>query len=568
VGTPEAFAAAFLTAAETGMLGVESPDYTEDLRTRRIGRAMRAAGVHEVEILGGGSFGMAGATQDGRVVKLTTDESEVEAGSVLRGQHLPHVVHIDGSWFVRRTRVVKWNTGVEHRVGMLLMERVEPVGAAPDGNAVTILWSKIRETYNATPWKLVKMSRADARATLYAASTALERQLRDVGSKLAVEVADGLHELRDHRVYGIDVHAGNIGFHRRDGVYKLFDIGSSSSPDTANPGELPLETETAPRGMTEEGVQVEEIGGEGPRQAELVLTPEQIETARDIKAVGFIQMPPTRFLQLTSLMLSGSGNVNSYDEIMRTAAPLAEYNARPARVPPYLSVDVATGQVLEHEGRHRAAAVKKAGGNVVPIAIRLMRVEGRSESVISPRTGIRLKDMPRTLLDENGQGYRVPISLDGAIDLYGSATRTASEAHHERSRIVRGETTGFYHGSWNDLPVGTVLQGNYNVQRPDHPIEKLVEALRPTSQVSHYDSVFMVRDIKLLKDAGGGGDGPFTYEVEPIGHVSGPFDGAWFGEIADKTFDVWDQQNGRQVPRRRSHEARRVREDGDQVLGR
>lgn len=267
MGTPEAFAAAFLTAAETGMLGVESPDYTEDLRTRRIGRALRAAGVHEVEILGGGSFGMAGATQDGRVVKLTTDESEVEAGSVLRGQHLPHVVRIDGSWFVRRTRAVKWNTGVEHRVGMLLMERVEPVGAAPDGNAVTIVWSKVRETYNATPWKLVKMNRADARATLYAASKALERQLRDIGSKLSVEVADGLHELRDHKVYGIDVHAGNIGYSASDGVYKLFDIGASSSPDTANPGELPLETETAPRGMTEEGVRVEEIGDgerEGP----------------------------------------------------------------------------------------------------------------------------------------------------------------------------------------------------------------------------------------------------------------------------------------------------------------
>lgn len=266
MGTPEAFAAAFLTAAETGMLGVESPDYTEDLRTRRIGRALRAAGVHEVEILGGGSFGMAGATQDGRVVKLTTDESEVEAGSVLRGQRLPHVVHIDGSWFVRRTRAVKWNTGVEHRVGMLLMERVEPVGAAPDGNAVTIVWSKVRETYNATPWKLVKMNRADARATLYAASKALERQLRDIGSKLAVDVADGLRELRDHKVYGIDVHAGNIGYSARDGVYKLFDIGASSSPDTANPGELPLETETAPRGMTEEGVRVEEIGDGGAEE--------------------------------------------------------------------------------------------------------------------------------------------------------------------------------------------------------------------------------------------------------------------------------------------------------------
>jgi hypothetical protein len=812
VGTPEAFAAAFLTAAETGMLGVESPDYTEDLRTRRIGRAMRAAGVHEVEILGGGSFGMAGATQDGRVVKLTTDESEVEAGSVLRGQHLPHVVHIDGSWFVRRTRVVKWNTGVEHRVGMLLMERVEPIDQQLLGNDVTVVWAKVREAYGAVPWKLVKMSRADARATLYAASTALERQLRDVGSKLAVEVADGLHELRDHKVYGIDVHAGNIGFHRRDGVYKLFDIGASSSPDTANPGELPLETETAPRGMTEEGVQVEEIGGEGPRQAELILTPEQIETARDMKSVGFIQMPPTSFLQLTSLMLSGSGNVNSYDEIMRTAAPLAEYNARPARVPPYLSVDVATGQVLEHEGRHRAAAVKKASGNVVPIAIRLMQVEGRSESVISPRTGIRLKDMPRTLLDENGQGYRVPISLDGAIDLYAEdggaheaprktrltradcshiqewlfaylnidvdpydfnfaikdwieqeeitddgtpyaeptdvmpedlspdqlkaftkwlkksgeldlytrempfeapayltlhaktkmppgswfmhftdahfnhftqgatldglhlstwkkrkdlancsknlsdtqglaevvfgfayaaenleqmqdvdagarkygrnavvfqcdcaveayhdgddefqsifpvcaeynlhsvsvdhamglglddeagntmwfknlpeliahleskpkrrrerAPRTAAEAHHERSRIARGETTGFYHGSWDDLPIGTILEGRRWDMMGNHPVEKLLEALRPSSAVQHDHAVFMVRDPALADEAGGGGGGDYLYEVEPIGQVNGPYDGGWWSEMSKLSLDYRDMGRTRNL---------------------
>ena len=88
--------------------------------------------------------------------------------------------------------------------------------------------------------------------------------------------------------------------------------------------------------------------------------------------------------------------------------------------------------------------------------------------------------------------------------------------------------TGFFHASWDELPVGTVLEGRRQI---DAPIERLFESVRRSSAPNHAQAVFMVRDTREL-DKLGGGIGNIVYEVAPTGAVTGPLDGRWYGEIA------------------------------------
>lgn len=276
MSTPEFFAAEFLLRVETGFQDVEAPEYLDDPRTKRIASALRQIGVQQVEILGSGSFGVAAATKDNRVVKLTVDASEVEAATVLRGKFLGHVVRIDGAWNVRGVTVEHYEVGEQWPVGIVLMERVEVIDTSLDPirstNNLTLVWARVRSQMRALPSQLRKMTRAQARDRLLQTSIVLEDELRaraketrwvtEFESDLMNQVADGLHELRDVGVYAIDVHQNNVGFSARDGVYKLFDIGSSSSPPNApTPEQLP-ERESIMPGMVEEGVRVEEIGEE------------------------------------------------------------------------------------------------------------------------------------------------------------------------------------------------------------------------------------------------------------------------------------------------------------------
>lgn len=284
MSTPEFFATEFLLRVETGFQGVDPTPYEHDPRVAKIGRAVRAAGVQEVDILGGGSFGLAARVIGRRVAKLTSDETEVEAGSLLVGKDLPHVVRMYGSWFVRGTRVTHWETGHETRVGLLLMEKLAPLDTKVQGGDIRHAWKSVRQAFGAYPEALAQMPRERARERLHDASVTLERELRSIAkgpsddSPIAKDIADALHELRDLGIYGIDVHPGNIGFSSAELTFKLFDVGASSSPRTTEPGQLPPETtielaKTAPQrgsrmpGMVEEGVKVEEIGEEVAEEA-------------------------------------------------------------------------------------------------------------------------------------------------------------------------------------------------------------------------------------------------------------------------------------------------------------
>ena len=91
----------------------------------------------------------------------------------------------------------------------------------------------------------------------------------------------------------------------------------------------------------------------------------------------------------------------------------------------------------------------------------------------------------------------------------------------------------FYHASFHELPLGTVLRGDYgegHAWRLRAPVSRLLEARRPAGQVSRTSAVFATTSARTAVKAGGGTD--YVYEVEPVGPLSGPFDSGWHSEIS------------------------------------
>ena len=248
-------AAVFLAAVES-QSQVFWRDYLDDPRVRKI-----AAGLVQVEappsigpVLGSGSFGTAVALPDGRVLKLTSDTTETQAAYWLRQKNLPHVVRIDAAWFIRGVRAkaiiavnqdnqpIRFQRGA---VGIVLMERLTPLPRGPSRQGLTKTVFTFKDYYKLHPDQIKKMGPSRARVALREASEKLEAVLRDnadyltqrgdaAGAALASGVADGLAETRAVGVYAIDVHGGNVGTDGA-GTYKIFDLGTSSSPPGAAP---------------------------------------------------------------------------------------------------------------------------------------------------------------------------------------------------------------------------------------------------------------------------------------------------------------------------------------------
>lgn len=104
----------------------------------------------------------------------------------------------------------------------------------------------------------------------------------------------------------------------------------------------------------------------------LLVTPRQKENAEGNKAIGILTMGCIQFLELTvpgsfSVWMSEQENIGelqSYNEASKAGR---------IGIMPFLDVDIDTGTVQGHEGRHRAAAVLNAGGSDFPVAICLRR---------------------------------------------------------------------------------------------------------------------------------------------------------------------------------------------------
>jgi hypothetical protein len=240
-------------------------DKLGDPRVPKIVAALQSLGFQDGigPVLGHGAFGTACMLPDGRVLKLTSDPSEVQAGYALLGKTLPHVVAIYGAWFVRGVKIRTTLTVDQDSnpvatrmwpMGIGIVEKVTPLDrttTAFQGLTGTIIAYK-RE-HNLFPEHLTKIGPARARALLKASSEGMERVLRENAvwlrkndmvddAYLAEGVADALKETRALGVYAIDVHGGNVGYvedAKGDRTYKIFDIGSSSVPGTPHAPTVP-----------------------------------------------------------------------------------------------------------------------------------------------------------------------------------------------------------------------------------------------------------------------------------------------------------------------------------------
>lgn len=103
---------------------------------------------------------------------------------------------------------------------------------------------------------------------------------------------------------------------------------------------------------------------------ELKITQTMLDQARGNKLTGFLIMNPLDFLRLTV------NTPNVFDFIRQEkddTKTVEEYNSFAAKGKsihmPWLDVDMYTGKVVGHEGRHRAMAVYAAGGHKFPVGI-------------------------------------------------------------------------------------------------------------------------------------------------------------------------------------------------------
>jgi hypothetical protein len=207
------------------------PHFYQDPRAIEITRIIETQlGVKRVQLLGGGSYGTAAATQDrgGEVLKLTTDTSEVQAATVLHGvpaeRYPKNVVRITGAWFLRKIKVEALTSfhpdGREItgsvRIGLIRMERVHPLEDMQAAHGLANWTRYVKHKFKVWPWQLKGISREKQRERMLAAGQEMERMLmqlwNDQHDQIARDVARGIGQLRAEGIYGTDFHGGNVGF--------------------------------------------------------------------------------------------------------------------------------------------------------------------------------------------------------------------------------------------------------------------------------------------------------------------------------------------------------------------
>lgn len=96
----------------------------------------------------------------------------------------------------------------------------------------------------------------------------------------------------------------------------------------------------------------------------LICTPKMRRSAQTRGAIGYFMIEPDIYLDLTSN--------KSRDKIEKESLTLDDYNSfienGAIDCMPYIKI-LPSGKVVGHEGRHRAQAVKNAGGKYVEVAL-------------------------------------------------------------------------------------------------------------------------------------------------------------------------------------------------------
>lgn len=127
-------------------------------------------------------------------------------------------------------------------------------------------------------------------------------------------------------------------------------------------------------------------------------TDDQVLQAIDSHAGAFVDMAPVDFLRLTTL------DEDHIRKVQSEAHDLAKYEKHmesgKCEVHPFLRIDVKSGQVVGHDGRHRAAAILSADPDA---AMRVALIPVPLSKTAS------MADIPETIKGEYDPGFRIKI---------------------------------------------------------------------------------------------------------------------------------------------------------------
>ena len=157
----------------------------------------------------------------------------------------------------------------------------------------------------------------------------------------------------------------------------------------------------------------------------LRLDKENYRQAKGNKQAGTLIINPSDFLKLTTYTDDG------IDEIMKDSKTLEEYNeftkAGKSILMPWLDISldgkkyggdvVKVGQVIGHEGRHRAAALVKACVSRMPISLRLHLngIEKRFKPTAEDpwaKNEFTSQDLPSTFYGEFNSSRKVKVNTN------------------------------------------------------------------------------------------------------------------------------------------------------------
>ncbi len=108
----------------------------------------------------------------------------------------------------------------------------------------------------------------------------------------------------------------------------------------------------------------------------------------------------------------------------------------------------------------------------------------------------------------------------------------------------RDSPNRFYHGSTDELPIGTILKPrtDYEKNWENTDFYWILENFRPEGMLAHKDSVFMCDNPDDVDAAGGGTE--YLFEVQPLGIVE-KHDLNWSSEISMLVSEGADELDSR-----------------------
>jgi hypothetical protein len=154
----------------------------------------------------------------------------------------------------------------------------------------------------------------------------------------------------------------------------------------------------------------------------------QIDNAVSNKSAGFCLINPEDLLKLTT-------PDDSYIDIVKSGArDLATYKSSSSdTIAPSLTIKIPSGEVINHEGRHRAASVLRAGGTYIPIALFFQKDDESTNRVDANKSHI-----PNKL-----KGQFRPISISSSEFKKTFKQWNTPEAKSYRQRVENDAKIGY-----------------------------------------------------------------------------------------------------------------------------